>query len=124
MKKVKDKKRFKAVILGMEHHNALDVARQLCLSGIKPYGVINCYRFSKLKLSRYWKQCKTVKNEEEGIKVAVKYFGDEKERPVLITCTDRYAKIVDENIHYLSKYFICPGVGDQGKLSQMMYKEW
>lgn len=118
---------YKVVILGQEHHNALNVARQLWLAGVKPYGIINDSKrlFSSVIIhSRYWKKCVIVRDEKHGIKKAIELYGDLVNKPVLITCTDKYAACVDNNLNELKKYFVCPGVDEQGMLTKMMDKQW
>ena len=120
----KNPQSIKAVVLGMEHHNALGVARQLHRGGIEAYGVIINYGVKIIGRSRYWAGYLSVLNEEEGLAAAVRHFGNNDDKPVLITCTDRFAKAVDARLDYLKQYFICPGVPVQGGLAKMMNKKW
>ena len=115
----------KVIILGQDHHNALGVARQLWMEKIKPYGIIvHTGLIPCIRYSRYWEECRYVHDEYEGINLAIKLYGNNKCKPVLITCTDKYAECVDKNLNKLKEFFLCPGVEEQGKLSIMMDKKW
>lgn len=115
----------KIVILGMDHHNALGVARQFYLAGIKADGIIVCGgKQPVIKYSKYWGNITLVKDEVEGIEQLLKLYGSESRKPILITCTDKFAKEVDKQLNVLNTKFICPGVPQQGKLQIMMNKLW
>lgn len=115
----------KVIILGQEHHNALNVARQLWMGKIEAYGIIvHTGKVSCIKYSRYWKECRYVRNEYEGINLAIELYGNKNVKPIIITCTDKYAECVDQNLDKLKEFFVCPGVDNQGLLTKMMDKKW
>lgn len=112
------------IVIGGDHHNTLGVIRGL--------GERNVYsdliyvtesKLSYVNYSRYVRRSIRVTDEEEIIPILLSQFKDEKNKSVVICCSDKSSSVIDENRDKLSPYFILPGADEQGRITELMSKK-
>lgn len=116
----------KAVIVGDNHHNALNLARSFGVNNIKPVGFIICDKKKELFVdkSKYWNEVYILSSYNDLIINLINVFKNEKYKSVLLPCSDTAAMLVDANLDILSQYFILPSLNSrQGAITKLMDKE-
>ena len=114
----------KAIVIGGSHHNTLGVIRSLGRKGINPDVIITRNDPSSFVLkSKYINRRWTIDSSEAAIDLLLSEYSNEREKPVVYTCHDVIASIIDLNYDRLSPYFIIPGISMQGQVTEYMNKE-
>ena len=124
VKECRRKAEHKVVIIGIDHHNMLNLARFFYMAGIKPYGVIVPTRGNMtVKYSKCWKEIIGFQTVEEALDCLIQKFAGEDFKPVLFPTSDMAAYHIDLRLDELSRYFIVPGIGKrQGCVAEFMDK--
>lgn len=117
----------KAVVVGNDHYNTLNVIRALGKDNIEVYCIIHCETMkSFVAKSKYIHKCILITNEEE-IKETLLNMRDTlfiDEKIPLISTSDRLAVAIDLNYAILSKFYYLPSVkGVEGQLVKEMSKD-
>lgn len=113
----------KVVVFGGNHHNTLGVVRSLGEKGIKSYAIIHGGRDSFVSKSRYIKKYWLTENEECGIELLITQFSCEREKVIVICCSDGASNAVDLHYDILKEHFFIPNAGRQGRVNELMNKE-
>ena len=123
MKDEKELKRHKFIVFCGDHYNPLDVIRSLGEKKIRPI-VILVERYPKLiPFSRYVGKLHRVDDMEDGLKILLDLYGDEKEKPFVYTCSDEIASLLDLNYNRLiDKFFFFHGK-EQGIITHYLDKK-
>ncbi len=116
----------KVILMGGSHHNGLGLVRSFGVNGIAPYGIIIGEKAEKsyIRASKYWAKTWAVKTEEDAIKLLLKEFANEQDKPVIIPWSDRMEEVIDQNLDHLKEKFIVPSLdGQQGAVAELMDKQ-
>ena len=114
----------KVIVLGGDHHNTLGVIRSLGEKGITPFAVLSAHKSSSfVSRSRYLSRSFHVDDEEDCVRILLDHFSTEREKPVIISCSDKFASILDLNYDKLKDKFYLPNAAKQGELNRLMNKE-
>lgn len=117
----------KVIIIGVGHHNTLGVIRSLGEAGLKQQIVLLmiskkrnfvCYSKYVSKKNVY-----LILDTSQIVNVLLNIAKTETEKPVIISCADKYAKIIDENSDILANYYVLPNAGGKGRIIFFQHKE-
>ncbi len=114
----------KAIVIGGDHHNTLGVIRGLGERGIMPDLVLVVpAEMTFVDASKYIAQKWKIDTDDEIVDFLISKYKDEKEKPVVVCCSDSSSGVVDENADRLRQYFHLPGAKEQGRISKLMNKK-
>lgn len=114
----------KVIAIGIDHHNTLGAIRSLGECGIKSYLILEDQsKSSFVSKSKYVEECIPLVNNSL-VDTLLSICKDERNKPVIICTTDTSIDIVDQHYDILKQFFICPNVGKQGGIHQLMNKEY
>lgn len=114
----------KVVVVGGDHHNTLGVIRGLGERGIKPNLIlVTPSKMTFVDASKYITKLWKIKENAEIVDLLLSQYRDEKEKPVVICCSDTSSGVIDDNRDKLIPYFILPGAEEQGRISSLMSKK-
>ena len=116
----------KVIIIGTDHHNVLGTVRCFGVNGIKPYGIIVKNDDSPVWVtkSKYWQRTWEIKKESRIKDILANSFSNEKNKPVIICCSDSAMNYIDLNYDWLKQSFILPNLNNkQGAITRLMNKE-
>ncbi len=115
-----NKSKGDVVIFGGDHHNGLGLARILGKNGFNVYSVVvNPYKRSWLKYSKYIKKTDVFTSYREGLAFILKKYKTTKKEIVLIPYSDGAALELDNSLDDVKDYFWVPSIG--GKAGQIAY---
>lgn len=114
----------KAVIIGGDHHNGLNLARILGRNGIEVHTVIiSESKHSFVNKSKFVKSGIIISNEYAGLDYIKERFLNKKEKTIIIPYSDGVALALDKRLNEFSKDFIIPSIkGKPGKIVEFMDK--
>ena len=102
----KELKQHKFIVFCGDHYNPLGVIRSLGEKKIRPIVILVAIEPRHIPRSRYVGKLHRVDNMEEGLKVLLDEYGNEKEKPFVYTCSDEIASLLDLNYNRLiDKFF-------------------
>lgn len=116
----------KVILVGGNHHNILGLVRSFGINGIRPYGVVigKDAKNGFVRKSKYWAKTWAIESDEGLVDFLLEHFSEDKDRPVVICCSDTCAKIIDLEYDRLKKRFLLPSIaGEQGKIAELMDKQ-
>jgi len=114
----------KVIVIGGDHHNTLGVIRGLGERNVYSDLVyVTDSKLSYVNYSKYVRMSIKISAEEEIISILLSQFKDEKNKSVVICCSDKSSSVIDENRDKLSPYFILPGADEQGRITELMSKK-
>lgn len=119
-------KKNDVVLIGDDHHNALNLVRSFGVNGIAPDGIIICTDPKKcfISKSKYWHKTYIVKSYDCVISVLNEMYSKVDYKIVLIPCSDKAAQLVDSSLNSLKDKFIIPTINmEQKKIVELMDKE-
>lgn len=112
------------IVIGGDHHNTLGVIRGLGERSIHPDVIIKSLSsMTFVDASKYIKKRWIIKDESEIVDLLLSEYRNEKEKPVVICCSDTSSGVIDDNRDKLVPYFILPGAEKQGHISALMSKK-
>ena len=111
------------IVVGGNHHNTLAILRSLGEKSIKSkLIVITGDKKPFVSYSKYISSC-IVLSSYDGIKDAMFKLKTDKEKPVVIACSDIVSSYLDQNRDELSQHFILPCADIQGRITTLMDKD-
>ena len=114
----------KVIVIGGDHHNTLGVIRSLGERGIKTDLVLVVpSAMTFVDASKYIAQKWKIDTDDEIVDFLISKYKDEKEKPVVICCSDSSSGVIDDNSDRLRQYFYLPGAKEQGRISKLMSKK-
>lgn len=114
----------KVIVIGGDHHNTLGVLRGLGERGTQSDLIlVTPSKMTFVDASKYVVQKWRIDSDNDIVDLLISKYKNEKEKPVLICCSDSSAGIIDENKDILAPYFILPGAETQGQISHLMSKK-
>lgn len=99
----------KVILVGGNHHNILGLVRSFGINGIRPYGVVigKDAKNGFVRKSKYWAKTWAIESDEGLVDFLLEHFSEDKDRPVVICCSDTCAKIIDLEYDRLKKGSCC-----------------
>lgn len=123
MKDDKELKQHKFIVFCGDHYNPLDVIRSLGEKKISPIVILVAKEPRYIPRSRYVGKLHRVDNMEDGLKVLLDEYGNEKEKPFVYTCSDEIASLLDLSYNLLiDKFFFFHGK-EQGIITHYLDKK-
>ena len=114
----------KAIVIGGDHHNTLGAIRGLGERGIMPDLVLVVpAAMTFVDASKYIAQKWKIDTDDEIVDFLISEYKDEKEKPVVICCSDSSSGVIDDNADRLRPYFYLPGAEEKGHISKLMNKQ-
>lgn len=120
-------KKYKIVLVGLEHYNPLGILRSFGEMGINIDFVAINYRVPVASASMYIGTLHKVDSIPEAYDAVLKHYGNTYNetgiKPILLFSDDDVYSIFDENIEELQKIFITPNAGSNGRVIEFMDKD-
>lgn len=91
----------KHIVFGGEHYNPLGVIRSLGEFGIKPVYIVMDSKLKFASKSKYIHKVHVVSSIEEGYKLLLDVYGNEKNKPFLYSTDDCFEGYIDERYEEL-----------------------
>ena len=113
------------IVFCEDHYTPLGAVRSLGEYGISPI-VILATKGKKPVLvnnSKYVKVCHLVETIEDGMRLMIEKYGDEKEKPFVISSDDKSGSFLDLHHNELIDHFIFFHSSKQGMVTAIMQKE-
>lgn len=107
---------------GEEHYNPLGLIRSLGEEKIKPVAIIRRGGFGFASKSKYISQLHIVDSIEEGYKILIENYGNEKVKPILYTTDDQITSFLDYHYDEIRNKFIFYNAGKNGRINEFMDK--
>lgn len=114
--------KHKFIVLAAEHYNPLGVIRSLGESGIKPIGIIIKGKEKLTSKSKYLSKVHYVNDREEGYRLLLELYADEKNPAFLYSCDDTTACLLDSHYNDLVGKFYFFNAGSQGRIGTFLNK--
>lgn len=111
------------VFASKDHYNPVGIARTLGEAGISPIAVVVKSKPQLLTHCKYVKEKYIVKDSEEGINLIISKFGNEEEKPFILTGDDLTVSILDKYYDKLKDHFIFFNAGGVGNVVKYMDKD-
>lgn len=120
-------KKYKIVLVGLEHYNPLGILRSFGEMGINIDFVAINYRVPVASASMYIGTLHKVDSISEAYDAVLKHYGNTYNetgiKPILLFSDDDVYSIFDEHIEELQKIFITPNAGTNGRVIEFMDKD-
>lgn len=113
----------KYIVLGGEHYNPLGLVRSLGIAKIKPIAIIKKASYGLTSKSKYISKLHLVNSNEEGLNLLIKEYGNEEEKPFVLTSDDQMTSLLDKNYNLLKDKFIFYNAGEEGRITKYMKKD-
>lgn len=113
----------KFIVFALDHYNPLGMIRTLGENGIAPIYIAVKHRIDLGVKSKYVSCVHKVDSVEEGYRILLKEYGNEKIKPFLLTSDDRTTGYLDERYDELKDKFILFNAGEAGRITEFMDKE-
>ncbi|MFQ6879525.1 MAG: hypothetical protein ACLRS1_07045 [Oscillospiraceae bacterium] len=113
----------KFIVFALDHYNPLGMIRTLGENGIAPIYIAVKHRIDLGVKSKYVSCVHKVDSVEEGYRILLKEYGNEKIKPFLLTSDDRTTGYLDEKYDELKDKFILFNAGEAGRITEFMDKE-
>ena len=113
----------KHIVFGGEHYNPLGVIRSLGEFGIKPVYIVMDSKLKFASKSKYIHKVHVVSSIEEGYKLLLDVYGNEKNKPFLYSTDDSFEGYIDERYDELKDRFYFFNAGKSGRVNEFMNKE-
>lgn len=123
MKDDKELKLHKFIVFCGDHYNPLGVIRSLGEKKIRSIVILVEKKPKIVPISRYIGKLHRVDSMEDGLKILLDLYGNEKEKPFVYTCSDEIASLLDLNYDRLvDKFFFFHGK-EQGTITYYLDKK-
>ena len=123
MRTIESIKNHKFIILGDGHFNTLGMIRSLGEYGISPDLVLVDYNRLIVGSSKYVNNIYDAKSIEDGLEYIISTYTQEKEKPFLLTGSDRIISVIDNNYNRLIDNFYFFNTGKEGRINRLLSKK-
>lgn len=123
MKDVDWLKCHRFIIFGDGHFNTLGMIRSLGEVGLYPDVVLVGRGNSAVSASRYIRQLHISETIESGLEYIILTYSKEKEKPFLLTGSDKIIAVIDRNYDYLINSFYFFNAGEKGRINHLLSKK-
>lgn len=113
----------KYIVLCGEHFNPLGMVRSLGVAKIKPIAIVKKADYGLTSKSKYISKLHLVDSNEEGLELLISKYGNEKEKPFVLTSDDQMTSLLDNNYNFLKNKFIFYNAGEEGRITKYMKKD-
>ena len=113
----------KVIVFAQEHYNPLGLIRSLGENGINPIFISVKRKGPVACLSRYISVCHHVDSVEQGFKLLLNKYGNEKNKPFVLFSDDMCIGYMDRHYNELKDKFIFYNAGKQGRVNEFMDKQ-
>lgn len=121
--KTNDINERKYIVFCQEHYNPLGLVRSLGIEKIRPIAIVKKANYGLTSKSKYISKLHLVDTIEEGLELLIKEYGNEKEKPFVLTSDDQMTSLLDNNYDTLKDKFIFYNAGKQGRVNKFMKKD-
>ena len=111
------------VLVSKDHYNPVGIVRTLGEAGINPIVVVVKTKPQLVTKSKYVKEKYIVKDIEEGINLVISKFGNEEEKPFILTGDDVTVSILDKYYDKLKDHFYFYNACGVGNVVKYMNKD-
>lgn len=111
------------IIFAKEHYNPLGIVRTLGRAGINPVFIALRGKGPASTKSKYIREVRYIENKEEGLRILLNEYVDQKNKPFLITSDDDAQSFLDMHYSELKDHFIFFNAGEDGRITKYMDKE-
>ena len=111
------------IIVGVTHHNTLGMIRCIGKAGYHADLILVGHGDSFVTKSKYLNNVYIINETCELLSVLNRNYNDGKEKPIVISCTDQVASVLDKNFENLSKKYIFFNSGQAGFVTYYMNKQ-
>ena len=111
------------IVFALEHYNPLGLIRSLGENGVNPVYFSVKRRGPVACLSKYIYTTHFVDTVEEGYKLLLEKYGEEKEKPYILFSDDKSIGFFDLHYDELKEKFILFNAGAQGRINEFMDKD-
>ncbi|MBO5952768.1 MAG: ATP-grasp domain-containing protein [Oscillospiraceae bacterium] len=111
------------VFVSKDHYNPLGIVRTLGEANISPVVVVVKSKPQLVTKSKYVKEKYIVNSPKEGIELIISKFGNEQEKPFILTGDDVTVSILDEYYERLKDHFYFFNAGQSGRVRKFMNKD-
>lgn len=123
MKDNEELKQHKFIVFCGDHYNPLGVIRSLGEKKIRPIVILVAKEPKLVPASRYIGKLHHADDIEDGLRILLNLYGNEKEKPFVYTCSDEIASLLDLNYNRLiDKFFFFHGK-EQGIVTHYLNKK-
>lgn len=112
----------KFIVFALDHYNPLGVIRSLGENGINPVFIAVKHKVDLGTKSKYVSQLHKVDSVEEGYSVLLEKYGNELEKPFLITSDDKTTGYLDERFDEIKDKFLFFNAGRANRITEFMDK--
>ena len=123
MEEIEVLKKHKFIILGDGHFNSLGMVRSLGEVGIHPDVVLVDHNRKVVGSSRYIKNLYEADSIEEGLEYIISTYSQEKDKPFLLTGSDKIIAVIDRNYNRLIDKFYFFNAGKEGRIYWLLSKK-
>ena len=116
MKDVDLLKSHRFIILGDGHFNTLGMIRSLGEVGLRPDVVLVGRSRTAVSVSKYIRHLHVAENIETGLEYIISTYSKEKEKPFLLTGSDKIIAVIDRNYNRLINRFYFFNAGEEGRM--------
>ena len=123
MKDVDLLKSHRFIILGDGHFNTLGMIRSLGEVGLRPDVVLVGHGQTTVSASKYIRYLYVTDTCEAGIEFIISKYSTEKEKPLLLTGSDKIMSVIDRNYNRLINRFYFFNAGEEGRINHLLSKK-
>ncbi len=123
MEKIKALKKHKFIILGDGHFNTLGMIRSLGEVGIRSDVVLVDNNRVIVGASKYVQNLHDVDSIEDGLEYIISKYSQEKDKPFLLTGSDKIIAVIDRNYNRLIDKFYFFNAGKAGRINWLLSKK-
>ena len=123
MEETKVLKKHKFIIFGDGHFNSLGMVRSLGEVGIRPDVVLVDHNRKVVGSSKYIHNLYDANSIEDGLEYIISMYSLEKEKPFLLTGSDKIIAVIDRNYNRLIDKFYFFNAGKAGRINWLLSKK-
>lgn len=123
MEEIYTLKKHKFIILGDGHFNTLGMVRSLGEVGVRPDVVLVDHNRKIVGSSKYVQTLHDANSIEEGLEYIISTYSQEKEKPFILTGSDRIIAVIDSNYNRLIDKFYFFNAGEEGRINWLLSKK-
>lgn len=111
------------IVIGEEHYNPLGMIRALGKNDIQPVFIAIKGKSTVASKSKYVLRSHFAASIEEAYHVLLKEYGNEKNRPFVLTSDDDIQSLLDQHYEELKDKFVLFQAGKNGRVTEFMNKK-
>lgn len=116
-------KSHRFIIIGDGHFNTLGMIRSLGEVGLRPDVVLVDCNLTVVSASKYIQHLHIADTYEAGVEYIISTYSNEREKPFLLTGSDKIIAVIDRNYNRLMKGFYFFNAGEEGRINHLLSKK-